>query len=430
MRIRARNFICLLAFSVAGVACGGTGGGKGGGKGDAAAATKAAADSAAMANVPSMAGMPGMAMSGASGDSIGAIALTVAQIAKGKIAWEPAKAGSVAVSAVLPGQLVPNEDQTARLGAPVGGRVVSVLVKPGDRVTRGQVLVTLNSPEAAMAQSEAASADAALGAQRAQATYAKAAHDRAERLLALKAIPRQDYERAVADDELARSALVHAEAEAKRAHSTAEQLGVVGSASGEVRVVSPLAGVLLARTAVPGTVVEAGSALAVVTDASSLWLQVQAPEQLASLFARGAQLRFTLSAFAAETLSAPIEAVGAALDAESRTLGVRARVANASGRLKPEMLASVMVQGAQRSNGVVVPDDAVQQLNGKSVVFAVTPDGKGGALLTARAVTVGARSGGRIAVTSGLKAGDVIVTRGAFTVKAAVQTGSMPAMEM
>jgi len=425
MRITTNNISRVVGLAIACVACSG--------KGDDAATTKAASDSAAMANMPGMAGMPGMpgmAMPGTGGDSIGAVALTAAQVAKGKIAWESAKAGSVAVSAVLPGQLVPNEDQTARLGAPVGGRVVSVLVKPGDRVTRGQVLVTLNSPEAAMAQSEAASADAALGAQRAQATYARSARDRAERLLALKAIPRQDYERAVADDELARSALVHAEAEATRARSTAEQLGVVGTASGEVRVVSPIAGVLLARTAVPGTVVEAGSALAVVTDASSLWLQVQAPEQLASLFATGAQLRFTLSAFAAETLSAPIEAVGAALDAESRTLGVRARVANASGRLKPEMLASVMVQGAQRSSGVVAPDDAVQQLNGKSVVFVVTPDGKGGALLTARAVTVGARSGGRIAVTSGVKAGDVIVTRGAFTVKAAVQTGSMPAMVM
>lgn len=422
MRITIRHLTRAVALPFAALACSG--------KSEDAATTKAAADSAAMANMPGMSGMPGMAMPGAGGDSIGAIALTAAQVAKGKIAWEAAKTGSVAVSAVLPGQLVPNEDQTARLGAPVSGRVVAVLVNPGDRVTRGQVLVTLNSPEAAMAQAEAASADAALGAQRAQTTYATSARDRAERLLALKAIPRQDYERAVADDELTRSALVHAEAEAKRARSTAEQLGVVGSASGEVRVVSPVAGVLLARIAVPGAVVEAGSALVVVTDASSLWLQVQAPEQLASLFATGAQLRFTLSAFGAETFTAPIEAVGAALDPATRTLGVRARVANASGRLKPEMLASVMVQGAQRSSGVVLPDDAVQQLNGKSVVFVATPDGKGGALLTARAVTVGVRSEGRIAVTSGINPGDVIVTRGAFTVKAAVQTGSMPAMEM
>ena len=428
MRITINGFTHVLALALVIAACSG--------KADDAvkrsteSGSARRADSATMASTPGMAGTPGMTMPRPTGDSIGAIALTAAQVAKGKIAWEAAKIGSVAVSAVLPGRLVPNEDQTVRLGSPVRGRVVSVLVSPGARVTRGQVLVTLSSPEAAMAQSDASSAEAALVSQRAQATYAKSARDRAERLLALKAIARQDYERAVADDELARAALVRAESESRRARSTAEQFGAVGSASGEVRVSSPLAGVLLARTAVPGAVVEAGSPLAVVTDASSVWLQVQAPEQLASLFAPGGQLRFTLTAFAAETLSAPIEAVGAALDADTRTLGVRARVANGSGRLKPEMLVSVLVQGAQRVSGVVLPDDAVQQLNGKWVVFVAAPDGTGGATLAARAVTVGPRSGGRVAVTSGVRPGDVVVTRGAFTVKAAVQTGSMPAMEM
>ena len=422
MRITIRILTLILALPFAVAACTG--------KGEDPAISKAVADSIAMANMPGMAGMPDMATSAAGGDSIGAIALSAVQVAKGKIAWEPAKTGSVTVHATLPGQLVPNEDETARLGAPVSGRVMAVLVNPGERVTRGQVLVTLHSPEAAMAQAAAASTGAALAAQRAQAVYAKASRDRAERLLALKAISRQDYERAVADDELARAALVNADAEATRARSTAEQLGVVGSASGEVRVASPLAGVLLARTAVPGTVVEAGSGLAVVTNASSLWLQVQAPEQFVALFAVGAQLRFTVPAFGAETFSAPIAVVGAALDPATRTLGVRASVTNAGGRLKPEMLATVTVQGAPRAGGVVSPDDAVQQLNGKSVVFVATPDGTGGALFSARAVSVGARSGGRIAVTGGLTAGERFVVRGAFVVKAAVQTGSMPAMEM
>ena len=413
------NFIAgALALPIMAMACSG--------KPASKAAAGTAADSGKMPGVA----MPGMAMPAPASDSIGAVVLTAAQVTKGKIGWEPAKSGTVAVSAVVPGQLVPNEDQTSRLGSPVRGRVVSVLANPGDRVTRGQVLVTLQSAEAAMAQSDASSAQAALVSQRAQAAYAKSARERADRLLALKAIPRQDYERAVADDELTRASLAHAEAEATRTRSTAEQFGAVGSASGEVRVTSPLAGVLLARTAVPGTVVEAGSPLVVVTDPASLWLQVQAPEQLASLFAVGGHLRFIVPTFAADTFSAPVEAVGAALAADTRTLGVRARVANGNGRLKPEMLASVLVQGVQRTSGIVLPDDAVQQLNGKAVVFLAVPDSKGGVRFTARTVTTGPRSGGTIVVTGGVKAGDSIVTRGAFTVKAAVQTGAMPAMEM
>ena len=103
-------------------------------------------------------------------------------------------------------------------------------------------------------------------------------------MLTLKAIPRQDYERAVTDDEHARAALAQAEAELGRARATARQLSVSTNANGEVVLRSPLAGVVLARTAVPGTVVEAGAPLVVVTDASSLWLVINAPEQFAGLF--------------------------------------------------------------------------------------------------------------------------------------------------
>jgi membrane fusion protein, heavy metal efflux system len=212
--------------------------------------------------------------------------------------------GTAAATATVPGQVVPNEDRTARLGAPAGGRVVVVRVSPGDRVRRGDVLVTLQSPEAGAAQSDLSKATAAVASARAQATYARSARERADRLLALKAIPRQDAERAVADDELARATLAQAEAELRRARNAAGQLGAGASATGEIALRSPLAGVVLARTAVPGAVVEAGAPLVVVTDPASLWVTISAPEALAGLFRRGSQLRFTVPAYPADTFAA------------------------------------------------------------------------------------------------------------------------------
>jgi cobalt-zinc-cadmium efflux system membrane fusion protein len=280
-----------------------------------------------------------------------------------------------------------------------------------------------------MAQSDLAKAEAEVSAAEAQATYASSARHRAERLLALKAIPRQDYERAIVDDDLAQSALRQAEAEFRRAHTTATALGA-SEAGGEIVLRAPFPGVVLARTAMPGTVVDAGAPLVVVTDPSTLWVTINAPETMAGLFQVGERLHFVVSAYPADTFVARIEAVGAGLDPATRTLPVRAVVANPSGRLKPEMLASVHVEGATAMIAVLLPEDAVQTMDGKPTVFLATPDGKGGARFTSRVVELGARSNGRIAVTHGLAAGELVVLQGAFAVKAQLAKAAMPKMEM
>ena len=348
----------------------------------------------------------------------------------GNVTWEAATVGTSASVATVPGQLVPNEDRTARLGAPARARVLAVRAQPGDRVAKGQVLVTLQSADAGMAQADVAKAAAEVSSRRAAAVYARAARDRAERLLAIKAIPRQDYERAISDDEAARASFTQAEAESRRARSTAQQLGADGSTpNGEIALRSPLSGVVLQRLATAGTVVEAGAPMIIVTDPASLWLQVSAPEKFAGMFRVGDQLRFTVPAFAEETYAARVTAVGAGLDPETRTLAVRGTVPSA-GKLKVAMLASVLVEGSGRVAAVLLPDDAVQLVNGKPTVFLAAPDGKGGAHFEARVVELGSRANGRVAVLRGLAKGDVVVTRGAVAVRAQLAKGSMPKMEM
>jgi membrane fusion protein, heavy metal efflux system len=365
-----------------------------------------------------------------SGAAPPAIVLTAAQIRHGHVRWAPAEKGTAGASGSVPGQVVPNEDRTTRLGAPAAGRVVAVRVSPGDRVTSGQVLATLQSPEAGTAQADLAKAEAEVTSRGAQASYAKSARERAERLLNLKAIPRQDYERAVADDELARSALAQSEAEARRARSTASILGASSSAGGYLILRAPFAGVVLARTAIPGTVVEAGAPLVVVTDPSKLWLTINAPEAMTGLFRTGGRLEFTVPAFPADTFSARIEAVGAGLDPVTRTLPVRGSVDNRSGQLKPEMLATVIAAGPSQGEATMVPADAVQMVQGRPTVFVAQPDGKGGARFIGREVQVGPPTGNRVAITSGLAAGELAVIEGAFAVKAELEKGAMPEMEM
>ena len=393
----------------------------------------------AMTDMKDMKDMPGMVKDAAgqqgnatSDSTTNSIVLTAAQVRNGKIAWDAVTLVSTTGTVTVPGQVVPNEDRTTRVGSPVSGRVVAVHVRPGERVERGQALVTLASPEAGMAQADLSKATAAHTSARAQSTYAKSARERAERLLVLKAIPQQEYERAVADDAQAQAILAQASAELGRANSTANQLGGGAALTGELAIRASLRGVVLQRMAVPGAVVAIGAPLVVITDPSSLWLTVNAPESLVGAFRRGGELHFRVPSYVGEVFTARIDAVGAGLDPDTRTLPVRAIITSraAGERLKPEMLASVTAVGGPAVSAVLLPEDAVQIMDGKPTVFLATPDARGGARFTARVVETGQRSNHRIAVTRGLVAGDVVVTAGAFRVKAQLKNGSMPDMVM
>ncbi len=362
------------------------------------------------------------APAGSAGDSTrtgtAQVTFTAAQASHGGVRWEPVAASEVVSTVELPGQLVPDEDRTARLGAPARGRVLTVHVRPGERVARGQPLVTLQSPEASAARSDYDKAVAELVSRRAAATYARTARDRADRLLAIKAASRQEAERAAADDELARAGLAQAEAEVARARAAMAHLGASSnSASGAMVIRSPVAGVVLSRDALPGMVAEAGAPLATVSDPRTLWLEIAAPDRVAGELRAGAQVRFTVPAFPADTFEARVQSIGGALDTMTRTVPVRAVVPNRAGRLRPAMFATTWIQGGAARPAVLVPDSAVQLLDNRPVVFVATPDGSGGARFERRDVEVGTTVGGQTQVLSGLRPGETVVVAGAFAIK-------------
>jgi cobalt-zinc-cadmium efflux system membrane fusion protein len=353
------------------------------------------------------------------------VTFTTEQIQHGGVRWAPVTATAMTDLVETPGQLVPNGDRTERLSAPARARVVLVHVQAGDRVSKGQPLVTLQSPEAVAAGADLAKARAELTSREAATRYAKLARERAERLLELKAGSQQDVDRARADDELAQAAETQAQAEVKRAQTALAQLGASG-VTGAVVLRAEIAGVVLSREVVPGSVVEAGAPLVTVTDPGTLWLEVAATEALASALQSGAAVRFTVPAFGAEPFDAHVQNVGAALDPETRTLTVRALVQNPGRRLRPAMFATVSIARGVPRAGVLVPAAAVQLLDNKTVVFVARPDGKGGAVFERRDVEVGTKVGEQTHILNGVKPGETVVTEGAFAVKSEFARSKMP----
>lgn len=358
-----------------------------------------------------------------------AVTFSAAQIEHGHVVWAAASEGMFAGTVRVPGQLVANEDRTARVATPAESRVLAIHVNPGDRVEQGARLATLQSRDASMVSADVAKARAALASQRAAATYAHNAHTRAERLLSLKAISRQELERAIADDDLANASVSQAEAEMKRAIAAAEALSVDPS-DGSMTLRAPLAGAVVTRDAVPGAVIAAGTSVVTITDPSSLWLSVALPEQFASSIRIGAALRFTVASFPSDTFVARVQSVSASFDATTRSLPVRAIVANTNRRLRPEMFVDAWVEGGEQHRSVSVPDSAIQRLDGKAVVFVAHPSEKGGARFEMREIAVGGTSNGTTAVLSGIKVGDAVVIRGAYAVKAQLAKAKMPKMVM
>ena len=136
-------------------------------------------------------------------------------------------------------------------------------------------------------------------------------------------------------------------------------------------------------------------------------------------------MRFSVPAFPSDTFEARVSSVGGALDPATRTVPVRATVANPAGRLRPAMFATVWLQSVGGQASVSVPESAVQMLDERPVVFLVAPDGKGGARLERRDVEIGGTVAGRTQLRRGLAANDIVVTDGAYAVKSEFSRAKM-----
>jgi len=347
------------------------------------------------------------------------VTFTAEQIKNSSVKWAKAEAATATESVELPGELLVNEDRTARVSAPERGRVLTVNANIGDRVHRGQVLATIQSDLATGARADRAKAMAERESRQAALDFAKAARERAERLLALKAVAVQDVERARSEEAAATAALAQARADIERVDATLATMGV-DPATGQIRLSAAFDGVVLARDVIPGAVVDAGAIVLVVTDPDSLWLNVAVPG-----IRSGNKLRFTVPSLGDESFDALVRTLAPAVDAASRTVTVRAVVTNRGGKLRPNMLTTVHLDRGQARTGVAVPDSAIQLVSGKSVVFTVMPDEKGGAMFMKREVHIDAKMRDGRQLVTGIDKGDVIVTEGAFAVKARLEQSKL-----
>ena len=321
--------------------------------------------------------------------------------------------GSLADTAVVTGKLEALEMANVVPGGQ-GGKVYSVNVKVGDKVTKGQTLITLEhtSLMAAVQQAEqgVVQAESALEISGIAYNQAAANYERGKQLHESGAIPAAGqsgfetayeipYKQARIDYEQVKPAMV---ANAKAA------LAMTREQYNNAFIKSPINGVVTAVNVNPGELASPGSPTPVVTvvNLGKVVVKATVTEDQINKLRQGQEVPVLVGAVAAEPLTGVITNIALAADANSKAYPIKVQLDNPEQLLKPGMFAEVQIKSSQPET-LLVPREAVVKMGDLDTVWIVEGD-----LATTREVTAGASNGELIQIIEGLQEGEQVVVSG------------------
>lgn len=348
---------------------------------------------------------PNQAAQAASQASDGELHIPAAYIASAHIGIEAVASGDVRQEILAPATVVAPPGSEAVLVARAAGTVQRVNKRLGDTVRVGDVLATLDSQDAAGMAAERRVAQTRLD-------QARKVFARESSLFQQGVSPRQDME-------AAKAALDVAEAEAQRALSVARAANVSDDGRG-LSVLSPITGRVSAQSATLGAYVSPNDELFRVTAPGAVQIEASVTSGEAGRIAVGDAA--TVIASSGELAQAVVRSVTPTVSGDARRATVVLSLqAGQDGKVSaPALLVGEGVQvrlharaGQPGAAGPMVPEEAVQNLDGRDVLFVRTAQG-----FRAQPVLVGSRSGGVAQVVSGIQQGEQVATRNAFLLKA------------
>ncbi len=303
------------------------------------------------------------------------------------------------------GQIDFDEQALTRIGASVTGRVTHIQAKLGDVVSKGDTLAQINS-------SELSSSQLAYLKARSEMELHRRNVERAKTLFTADVISAAELQRRENEYEIA-SAETRAAQDQLRvlgvSSKAIERLSSTGSIDSVSTVVATIPGVVVDRKIAAGQVVQPSDVMFTVANLSRVWAVAQVPEQQVSQVKVGQSVSIEVPALSNEKLVGKLIYVGQTVNPDTRTVLVRTELDNKGGRLKPSMLASMLIQAAPVQR-VVVPITAVVREEESDHVF-VEEANHNFRLIPVR---LAPEQNGQRVVLDGLKPGMRIVSNGAF----------------
>lgn len=313
------------------------------------------------------------------------------------------------------GKLEANADRIAHVSPRIPGKIVAVEGSLGESVAVGQVMAVLDSVELGEALNRYHQSKTRLA-------LVEKNMERIKTLVEKKIAARKDIHQAETDYQTTLT----------EQHTDEERLLLYGLAPADLEGVnhkkpllpvrSPIAGVVTEKHAIVGELADPSKSLYTVADLSTVWVLVDINEKDLAKVRRGQSAVVTVGAYPDIKFRGRITYIADLVDEATRTVKARVEVQNPGRKLKPEMFATVeLTLPATGPPVLAVPAEAVQELEGKKVLF-VTEDGKE---FLPREIQLDLASGGMVEVTGGLAEGQRYAVKGSFLLKAELMKGEL-----
>ena len=320
-----------------------------------------------------------------------------------------AEVGAISGGIEVFAEIMFNQNKFAHVALPVDGIIRSVDVDLGRQVKAGDVLATVTSVEISKA----------IGDYMRAIAQDKLREQTVERERTLR------QEQITSERELQEAIAAHEAADAE-VHQTQQYLTTFGLSPSQIarlgkenpgtaalEVRAPFDGEVVARTAVPGALVETGIPLFKIADRSTMWAMLNVPAIDIDHVKVGQQVEITLDAAPDQTLVGILTWVSAEVDERTRMAKARAEIPNPGNRLRSGTFARGRIITKSADAAVIIPQSSLQQVDDRPLAFVKIEED----LYEARSVTLGARQGDRHEVLAGLSAGETIVVENSFVMK-------------
>jgi membrane fusion protein (multidrug efflux system) len=276
--------------------------------------------------------------------------------------------------------------QSVVLKPEVSGRVTRLNFRDGERVRRGQLLVQLDDQ---LTQAQVQQAQAEL-------SIALANHKRNQELVAQNFISKRSVDESAANLQVAQAKLSLAQATAAR-----------------LRIMAPFDGIAGIRNVNVGDYLKDGAEIVNIEDLEAIFVDFRLPERFQTKAARGQNALVELDALPGRKYTAVVQAIDPLVDANGRSIGIRGCIDNRHLQLRPGMFARITAVFGERSNALVIPEEAIVPQGGRQFVIRLVDGPDQDTKIAQRVeVKVGIRQPGRAEIVEGLQAGDVVVTAG------------------
>ncbi|WP_404365244.1 efflux RND transporter periplasmic adaptor subunit [Marinobacter sp.] len=278
-----------------------------------------------------------------------------------------------------------------RVANEVAGVVETISFESGDSVKKGDILIRL----------DAEIEEAALRTRRAEAQLAEQEFKRASDLLPRRAVSQSRYDEAEANFDAARARVNEAEAQLNKKIIRAPFGGIVG-----LRMVDQ------------GEYLPPGSSIVEINMLDPIYADYTLSEREISNLEIGYEVVLTVAALPDRTFTGKVSAINSSVNPETRTVRVRATLANPDKLLKPGMFATVQTRQPVPRQLVTLPRTAISYNTYGDFVFVVQENEEGKLVVKRRTVTTGETRNNRVAVVEGLEEGEQVVSKGLLRLRA------------